>query len=68
MGQGKPRNTIWTSLMVLVYQMLFTKFQGNRSIVLEKKFYKMFLQYMGIAAMLFMWPNSFLSIFIHILP
>ena len=49
--------------------MLHTKFQGHRSIgsVGEEDFLR-FLPYMGMAAMLVMRPNTFVKIFIPILP
>ena len=66
MGQGQPREIIWTVLVVLTYTMLHTKFQGHRSIGSGEDFLR-FLAYMGMAAILVMWPKSFVFIFIRIL-
>ena len=46
--------------------MLHTKFQGHRSIGSGEEDFLRFLPYMGMAAMLVMWPNSFVQIFIPI--
>ena len=68
MGQGQPRVTIWTTLVELPYKMLHTKFQGHRSIGSGEEDFLRFSPYMGMAAMLVMWPNSFVLIFIPFLP
>ena len=68
MGQGQTRDLIWTTLVVLTYMMLHTKFQGHGSIGSGEEDFLRFLPYMGMIAMLVMWPNSFVSIFIPILP
>ena len=67
MGQVQPRDIIWKILVVLTYTMLHTKFQGHRSTDSEEKDILRFLPYMGMAAMLVMWPTSFVFIFIPIL-
>ena len=67
MGQGQPRVIIWKILVVLPYTMLHTKFQGHWSIGSGEEDYLRILPYMGMAAMLVMWPNSFVQIFIPIL-
>ena len=59
MSQGQPRVIIWTTLVVLPYTMLHTKFQGHWSIGSGEKDFLRFLPYMGMAAMLVMWPRSF---------
>ena len=59
MGQGQPRVINWTTLVVLPYTMLHTKFQGHWSIGSGEEDYLRFLPYMGMAATLVMWPNSF---------
>ena len=59
MGQGQHRVLIWITFVVLPYTMLHTKFQGHRSIGSEEEDFLSFLPYMGMAAMLVMWPNSF---------
>ena len=48
--------------------MLHTKFQGHWSIGSGEEDFLRFLPYMGMAAMLVMCPNSFVKIFIPILP
>ena len=68
MGQGQPRVIIWTTLVVLPYMMVHTKVQGHGSIGSGQEDFLRFLPYMGMAAMLVMWPNSFVKIFIPILP
>ena len=59
MGQGQTTDLIWTTLVVLPYMMLHTKFQGHQSIGSGEEDLLRFLPYMGMAAMLVMWPNSF---------
>ena len=59
MGQGQTRDLIWTILVVLTYMMLHTKFQGHGSIGSGEEDFLRFLPYMGMVAMLVMWPNSF---------
>ena len=62
MSQGQPRVIIWTPLVELPYTMLHTKFQGHRSIGSGEEDFLRFLPYMGMAAMLVMWPRpSFLK-------
>ena len=68
MGQGQPRVIIWTTLVELPYTMLHTKFQGHWSVGFGEEDCLRFLPYMGMVAMLVMWPNSFVQIFIPILP
>ena len=63
MGQGQPRVIIWTTLLVLPYTMLHTKFQGHWSIGSGVEDFLRFLPYMGMAAMLVMWPRSFEQLF-----
>ena len=48
--------------------MLHTMFQGHRSTGSGEEDYLRFLPYMGMVAMLVIWPNSFVKIFIPILP
>ena len=59
MGQRQPREIIWTILVVLTYTMIHTKFQGHRSIGSGEEDFLRFLPYMGMAAILFMWPDLF---------
>ena len=68
MGQGQPKVISWTTLVVLPYLMLHTKFQGHWSIEFGEEDCLRFLPYMGMVAMLVMWPNSFVEIFIPVLP
>ena len=68
MGQGQPTVIISTTLVVLSYTMLHTKFQGHWSIGSGEEDFLRVLPYMGMAAILVMWPNSIVQIFIPILP
>ena len=63
MGQGQPSIIIWIILVVLPYTMLRTKFQGHWSIGSGEEDFLRFLPYMGMAAMLVMWPRSFEQLF-----
>ena len=53
-GQGQPRFIICENLVWPTYPMLHTKSQGL--LVPEKKIFKGFLPYMGVVAILVMWP------------
>ena len=64
MGQGQPRVIIWTTLVVLPYTMLHTKFQGHWSIGSGEEDFLRFLPYMGMAAILVMWPGPFEQLFV----
>ena len=64
MGQGQPRVIIWTTLVVLPYMMLYTKFQGHWSIGSGEEDFLRFLPYMGMAAILVMWPGRFEQLFV----
>ena len=68
MGQGQPREIIWTNLVVLT--MLHTKSQGHRSIGSGEEDFlkKIFLPYMGMAAILVMWPGPFEQVFVPLIP
>ena len=68
MGQGQPREIIWTILVVLTYTMLHTKFQGHRSIGSGEEDFLRFLPYMGMAAILVMWPEPFEQLFVPPIP
>ena len=59
MDQGPPKVIVRIILVVLPYTMLHTKFQGHRSIGSGEEDFLMFLPYMGMAAILIAWPNSF---------
>ena len=52
MGQGQPRVIILNNLVVLLYMMLHTKFQGHEFIGSGEEDFLRFLPYMGMAAML----------------
>ena len=68
MGQGQPREIIWTILVVLTYTMLHTKFQGHRSIGSGEEDFLRFLPYMGMTAILVMWPEPFEQLFVPLIP
>ena len=68
MGQGQPRKIIWTILVVLTYTMLHTKFQGHRSIGSGEEDFLRFLPYMGMAAILVMWPEPFEQLLVPPIP
>ena len=63
MGQGQVREIIWITLVVLTYTMLHTKFQGYRSIGSGEEDFLRFLPYMGMVAILVMWPGLFEQFF-----
>ena len=67
-GQGQPRVIIWTILIVLEYPMLHTEFQGHRSTGSGEEDFSRFLPYMGVVAMLVMWPGPYEQIFIPSTP
>ena len=67
MGQGQPWVIIWTTLVVLPYMMLHTKFQGHWSFDSGEDFLR-FLPYMNMAAMLVMWPRPFEQFFFPKVP
>ena len=54
MGQGQTTDLIRTTLVVLAYMMLHTKFQGHGSIGSGEEDFLRFLPYMGMVAMLVM--------------
>ena len=56
-GQGLPRVIIWINLVVLKRPMLQTKFQGHRLFGSGEEAFLRFLPYMGISAILVMWPG-----------
>ena len=64
-GQGQSKVIIWIILLILGYPMLHAKFNGHWSTGSGEDFL-MFLPYMGVVAILVMWPNSFVKIFIPI--
>ena len=50
---------IWTNLVVLEYPMQHIKFQGHQPFGSKEEDLKTFLSYMGMAAILVMWPRPF---------
>ena len=68
MGQGQPMVIIWMTLIVLPYTMLHAKFQGHRSIGSGGGDFLRFLPYMGMTAMLVMWPRPFEHLFFPKVP
>ena len=63
-GQGQPRITIWTKLIVLEHAILHTKFQSHRLFGSGVEDFLRFLPYMGMAAILVMWPGLFEKTFV----
>ena len=68
MGQGQPRVIIWTTLIVLPYTMLHTMFQDHWSIGSREEEFLRFLPYMGMVAILVMWPRPFEQFFVPLTP
>ena len=58
-GQGQPTVIISTNLVVLLHPMLHTKFQGHQPFGSGEEDFLRFLAYMGMAAILVMWPGLF---------
>ena len=56
--QGQSSVIIWTSLIVLEYPKLYTKFQGHRFLGSEEGNVLRFLPYIGLEAILVMWPET----------
>ena len=56
--QSQPRVIIWANLVVLKHPMMHTKFQGHQPFGSREDFLR-FLPYMGMAAILVMWPGPF---------
>ena len=63
-GQGQPRVIIWTNSVLLMHLMLHTKFQGHRPFGPGEEDFLRFLPYMGMAAVLVMWPEPFERTFV----
>ena len=63
-GQGQLRAIIWANLVVLEHPMLHTKFQGHWPFGSREEDFLRFLPYMGMAAILVMWPGTFEQTFI----
>ena len=58
-GQGQPRVITWANLVVLKHPMMHIKFQGHRPFGSREEDFLRFLPYMGMAAILVMWPGPF---------
>ena len=58
-------NPVW-SFEQIWYLMLYNKFQGHRPLGSTEGDFWRFLQYMGLEAILVMWPGIFEKIFIPI--
>ena len=58
-GQGQPRIIVWTNLVGPTPQRYIPSPKVICLLVLEKKIFKLFLPYMGVAAILVMWPGPF---------
>ena len=63
-SQGQPRVIIWTNLVVLKHPMLHNKFQGHRPFGSGEEDFLRFLPYIGMAAILVMWPGPFEQTFV----
>ena len=63
-GQGQLRVIIWANLVVLEHPMLHTKFQGHWPFGSREEDFLRFLPYMGMAAILVMWPRTFEQTFV----
>ena len=62
--KGQPRVIIWANLVVLEHPMIHTKFQGHRPFGSREEDFLRFLAYMGMAAILVMWPGPFEQTFV----
>ena len=58
-GQGHSMVIIWINLVVLEYPMLHTNFQGHQPFGSREDAFLRFLPYMGMVAILVMWPRPF---------
>ena len=56
-GQEQPRVIIWANLVVLEHPMMRSKIQGHWPFGSGEEDFFRFLPYMGIAAILVMWPG-----------
>ena len=63
--QGQPRIIIWTNLLEPESLMLHIKFQGHWPFgIWDEDFQRFFFPYMGIAAILVMWPRHYEQTFV----
>ena len=63
-GQGQLRVIIWKNLIVLEHPMLHTNFQGHRPFGSGEEDFLRFLPYIGVAAILVIWPGPVEQTFI----
>ena len=63
-SQGQLRVIIWTNLVVLEHPMLHTKFQSHRPFGSREEDFYGVLPYMGMVAILVMWPGPFEQTFV----
>ena len=56
-SQCQPRVIIWANLVVLEHPMMHTKFQGHLPFGSGEEDFLRFLPYMGMVAILVMWPG-----------
>ena len=63
-GHGQPRVIIWTNLVILMHPMLHTNFEGHRPFGSGEEDCLRFLPYMGMAAILVVWPRRFEQTFV----
>ena len=57
--QGQPRIILWTNLVGSTTPMLHTKSQGHRPSGSGEEDFNWFLPYMGVVAIMVMWPEPF---------
>ena len=67
-GQGQPRVIIWSNLVVFEHPMMHNKFQGHRPFGSRVEDFLSFLPYMGMPAILVMWPGPFEQNFCSCIP
>ena len=62
--QGQPRVIIWINSIIHEHPMLHTKFQDQQPFGSGEEDFYFFLAYMGMAAILIMWPGLFEQTFV----
>ena len=62
--QGQPRVVIWASFLVLEHPVVRIKFQGHRPFCSREEDLLRLLPYMGMAAILVIWPWPFEQTFL----
>ena len=63
-GQGQSRVIIWANLLVLVHLVMHTKIQDHQPFGSGEEDFLRFLPYMGLVAILVMWPGPFGQTFV----